>query len=348
MDTIERARAYLATVPAAVDKSGGRPTLFKAAKVLAFDFDMPELEALPLLREYNARCLPPFPERELRDALASARKNSRGERGRLKKVKPPYATSYRPSRSQSDPLPLLSGPTLRQMMRAREEAEELSKQRAGWPPLRDLSDSELQQIANLRGVRIEAVALLAVRRFLMSCTHKGRDCFAMCGRKSAFRQIRHLDGSPIPIYDRLEKAKALAGSRGHWIDEIGAMDGATVIPVGFPVIIVEGVIGIPEAVEARMRADDLSKRTVRAWIIARVSANHPATARLLASLNGRKVRIIADNDDSGRKSASELYVRIKAAGGFPEIVLPPAGKDLGDSLKAYPADHPVWLELFTL
>jgi hypothetical protein len=181
----------------------------------------------------------------------------------------------------------------------------------------------------------------------MTCTYQGRECFAFSGRKTSFRQIRHMDGSPIIIHDRTEKAKALPGSRGHWIDEVGAMDGATVIPAGFPVIIVEGLPGILEAVEARMRADDISRRTVRAWIIARVSAGHPVTRPLLSSLDGRRVRIIADNDESGRKSASELHVRIKAAGGFPEIILPPGGKDLGDSLKALSADHPFWLQLFT-
>jgi len=346
MDAIERARLYLAKLPVAVSGAGGRTALFRAAKAVAFDFDLPEAAALTLLSEYNARCLPPFKECEMRKTLASAKTTCRGKRGRLTKPKPPYATSYRP-RPPSDPPPRLSGPTLRQIMQARKEDYELSRKRAAWPALRNPSDTELQQIATLRGVRLEAVATLAARRLLMTCTYQGRECFTICGRKSTFRQIRHLDGSPISIHDRLEKTKALAGSRGSWIDETGAMDGATVIPAGFPVIIVEGVIGILEAVEARMRANDLSKRNVRAWIIARVSANHPATAPLLGSLKGRQVRIIADNDTCGRRSASELSVRIKAAGGFPEIVLPPVGKDLGESLKTFPADHPVWLELST-
>jgi hypothetical protein len=70
----ERAARYVATLPAAISGSRGHDALFRVACVLVNGFDMQDAEAWPILLEYNARCLPPWSERELRYKLEQARK----------------------------------------------------------------------------------------------------------------------------------------------------------------------------------------------------------------------------------------------------------------------------------
>jgi hypothetical protein len=74
MTAQERARRYVATLPIAVSGNRGHDALFLTACVLAHGFKLSDDEAWPLLIEYNARCLPPWSERDLKHKLADARK----------------------------------------------------------------------------------------------------------------------------------------------------------------------------------------------------------------------------------------------------------------------------------
>ena len=69
---IERARAYVTKFPGAVTGSNGHGQTFAVATALAHGFALGEVDAWPLLAEYNQRCSPPWSERELRHKLASA------------------------------------------------------------------------------------------------------------------------------------------------------------------------------------------------------------------------------------------------------------------------------------
>lgn len=71
-DRIEGARAYLAKLPAAVSGQGGHPATYRAASILANGFDLPWDSAWSLLLEFNARCSPPWGEKELRHKLNDA------------------------------------------------------------------------------------------------------------------------------------------------------------------------------------------------------------------------------------------------------------------------------------
>lgn len=65
-DAISRqARSYVASIPPAVSGCGGGVQTYKVAHALVAGFDMTPAEALPLLLEYNLRCLPPWTEEEL-------------------------------------------------------------------------------------------------------------------------------------------------------------------------------------------------------------------------------------------------------------------------------------------
>ncbi len=69
---IERAHAYLTELPPAIEGQNGHDQFFNAACRLIDDFGLTLDESLPVLREYNRRCEPPFDETELTHKLESA------------------------------------------------------------------------------------------------------------------------------------------------------------------------------------------------------------------------------------------------------------------------------------
>ena len=70
----DRVRRYVEKMPAAISGSGGHDATFAVARTLIHGFALPEAVAWPILCEYNARCQPPWSERELRHKLADAGK----------------------------------------------------------------------------------------------------------------------------------------------------------------------------------------------------------------------------------------------------------------------------------
>lgn len=82
-DRMERARRYLAALPAAIAGQHGDLQTFCVCCRLVRGFALSDGEALTLLGEWNARCEPPWAERELRDKLARARRYGREPIGGL-------------------------------------------------------------------------------------------------------------------------------------------------------------------------------------------------------------------------------------------------------------------------
>jgi len=78
----KRARAYIAKLPAAIEGQGGDKQTFAAACHMVIGFGLSPADALPLLREYNQRCMPPWTEAELVRKLQEADKRP-GPRGTL-------------------------------------------------------------------------------------------------------------------------------------------------------------------------------------------------------------------------------------------------------------------------
>lgn len=68
----ERARCYLARVPPAVAGAHGDVHTFQVCCRLARGFALDEEDAVAVLRDWNARCQPPWQESELRDKLRHA------------------------------------------------------------------------------------------------------------------------------------------------------------------------------------------------------------------------------------------------------------------------------------
>jgi len=80
---IERARRYLAALPPAVSGQHGDVTTFRACCRLVRGFLLSDDDALALLHEWNARCEPPWSERELVDKIRRARRYGREPLGGL-------------------------------------------------------------------------------------------------------------------------------------------------------------------------------------------------------------------------------------------------------------------------
>jgi hypothetical protein len=72
-DPVKRAKAYIAKMPEAVTGSFGHTALFRAAVALVKGFKLSDDLAFEILSsEYNHRCAPPWPEKELRRKIKQA------------------------------------------------------------------------------------------------------------------------------------------------------------------------------------------------------------------------------------------------------------------------------------
>lgn len=79
----KRAQAYLRRLGPAIEGSGGEPHTFYAAQVLVRGFALDRGTAWSLLAEWNASCVPPWPEQRLRRKLDQAIEHGRMTLGAL-------------------------------------------------------------------------------------------------------------------------------------------------------------------------------------------------------------------------------------------------------------------------
>lgn len=79
---IDRARKYVAKMPPAISGQNGHGATYHVACVLVQGFGLTMTQAMPLLKEYNERCEPPWSDRELLHKLDGAEKAFNGDRGR--------------------------------------------------------------------------------------------------------------------------------------------------------------------------------------------------------------------------------------------------------------------------
>jgi hypothetical protein len=74
-DVVDRARRYLSRVPPAISGQGGHTQTLLAAQHLVRGFELDDELAIALLNEWNAQCVPPWSERELRHKVKQAREH---------------------------------------------------------------------------------------------------------------------------------------------------------------------------------------------------------------------------------------------------------------------------------
>lgn len=300
----DRARAYLARMPISVEGQGGHDAAFAAALALAKGFNLGEQDALPLLMEWNAGCLPPWRESDLRHKLRSAATSSSKPAGYL------LGESDKPTRERLAP-------------DFESEVEKKALQRQAWPQFYPSTPASITAIAALRRIPPDGVYLAHCHQLLKRAMVEGHKCFVI--HEGTFAQARRLDGEPFTRSDGSTiKTKNLTGSEGAFIGQ-GLLGNAT------HVLLVEGVFGLVEALTAFAMADSQG-----AWSVLAATSAGSRFARdpaLLARLAGRHVRIVPDADEAGMNAAASWLKDLEAVGCTVDPVLPPDDcTDLGDVL----------------
>ena len=78
---MQRARDYLASQPAAKERQRGDDHTYKMCCAVASDHDLNEDDTFAVLKEWNARCAPPWTEDDLRQKIQNAVRYATGPRG---------------------------------------------------------------------------------------------------------------------------------------------------------------------------------------------------------------------------------------------------------------------------
>jgi len=302
MQTIqERAAAYLERMPPAIAGSGGHSATFNAAAALVRGFALPEHDAWPILLAWNqTHCQPPWTEGELRHKLRDAARSTRP----LGYLLDEAVTNF--DRTAPD---------------FESEAEKKGRQRQAWPEFTPLKPAGITAIAELRHMLPDAVDLAHRWGFLKGAEIEGHKSFIL--HEGTFAQARRLDRKPFTRSEGTQiKAKNLPGSEGAFIGQrwLGAAK---------HVLIVEGVIGLLEALAAFTLVN-----MAESWSILAATSTSSRFVRdpaLLTRLRGRHVRIIPDADEAGHNAAATWLADLEAAGVHAEAVALPDGfKDLGE------------------
>lgn len=306
MTAIERARSYLAKTPPAISGQGGHTAAFNAATAVVIGFDLSNEDALAILAGWNVACQPPWTERELRQKIASARRDCRRPPGYLLEeltIRPASATDSEGKNKRKDRL------------------------RRIWPPLKPLKSDELETVARLRKLPLPAVIQAARTGLLSGAIVEGQSCFIL--HEGTFAQARRLDGQPFTLAEgRQFKAKNLPGAQGAFIGTRW-LGGPSV-----NVLLVEGCVALLEALAAHELTDPAKSWTILAATSA--SSRFNRAPELLAGLAGRFVRIIPDQDEAGLNAAASWLSDLEKAGCQVDAhPLPPGIKDLGPVV----ADH---------
>jgi hypothetical protein len=88
LSLLSRAHRYVATIPPAVSGQHGDVRTFRVCCRLVRGFALSDADALTVLTDWNARCEPPWSERELVDKLRGARQYGREPFGGFLEAQP--------------------------------------------------------------------------------------------------------------------------------------------------------------------------------------------------------------------------------------------------------------------
>jgi hypothetical protein len=307
---IERARAYITTLPVSIQGQGGSTAAFNVAVALMRGFALSQSQALPLFNEWNAGCLPPWTEAELLHKLQSAHLGSTRPTGYLLRDGEALQPSTTPDFES--------------------EAERKARKRQTWPAMKPLTEAERNAVATLRRLPLEAVNIAAHHGYLCGADVEGHRCFIL--RDGTFAQARRLDGGTLRTRQGETKAKNLEGSQGAFLGHGDWLGGSKV-----KVLLVEGAVGLLEGIAAWYLADPDAGWTVIAATSA--SSRFNRDPQLLTALAGRHIVIVADNDEAGTTGALSWLTDLEAKACTVRVTQAPDGhKDLG-TLVAQPEAH---------
>jgi hypothetical protein len=196
--------------------------------------------------------------------------------------------------------------------------------RLTWPRFLLTEKEDRGIIAELRGLPTNTVDIVHDRGLLMSAMYDGHPCFIL--HEGRFAQARRYDGRPfINAEGRVIKAKNLPGSEC-------AFFGHSLLGKAPHVLLVEGVIGLLEAITAFAA---LGKQTWTVIAATSASSRFARDPALLQALAGRHVRILPDPDEAGLNAAASWLADLRSVGAQVNVIELPAGhKDLGTLVTA--------------
>lgn len=307
-------------MPVSVQGQGGSDAAFAAALVLVKGFDLGQQDGFILLSEWNAGCLPPWSESDLRHKLKGAAASDR-QSGYMVKGDDQQRHHTTPDHET--------------------EAEKKARFRKSWPEFKRLKPAGVAAIAKLRGIDIDAVDLANRCGLLRGAMFDGHPCFII--REANFAQARRLDGGPLKgKNDEPIKSKNLPGS-------VGAFVGFSWLTIERHILLVEGCVGLLEGKAALLPH---YCALPEAWVVMAATSAYSRFSRdpaLLASLAGKHIRIVPDNDQSGTglNGADTWLADLEAAGATAEIFRIPAPyKDLGEFMAAPETTAEILAQLF--
>ena len=199
--------------------------------------------------------------------------------------------------------------------------------------LREGTDRELEALAALRGVSVEAVTTLQSLRRLSFGRHCGHSAFFI--GKGDYWQAKRLDGE---LWFGSGKCITASGNPPNFIAANFNPDTTTHI------ILLEGLVGILEGVEAVLRCCD-SLGTVA--VVGSYNKCSRLTGEQARHLSQRRVLIVSDNDSGGLEASAAWEQSILLFGAEVERVAPTTEKDLGDVLKHSPDPPEAFARFFS-
>jgi hypothetical protein len=191
---------------------------------------------------------------------------------------------------------------------------------------------EIKQIARVRGVSEHAVCLASEHGCLSVGTNRGLPAFFLHG--PGVFQARRLDGKK---WEGKNGSTFKADTIGH---VTGFGIGCGINQDTTAVIIVEGLAGLLEAMEAVLRADhEAGSCHEGIGVLAAVNATSQLSDNRAVYLSTRHVLILADAGDAGAKAGKGWRRAIKSAGGTAQVLQFSEG-DLANELRSAPGCPP--------
>lgn len=289
----QRAAAYLAKLPPAIQGQQGHNRLFQAACVCVEFGLTPERAALALADWNQTHSQPPFSENELRHKLADAFKRT-SPKGHFAPLQSPCPTHKR----RSNPIlehRILTAPVKTTKTAAAEAIDALAGK------LHEGSKAELNALARLRGISVAAVALASARRLLRFGEYRGQRAWFILDGSCRVIQARRLDGQH---WTASAKAWTLAGSQAAW--PVGIREAQNF----YAIALCEGsadLLAMLHFLECEGRADDCAP-------VAMLGGCARIHADALPIFAGKRVRIFRHSDPTGEDAADRWAEQLTEAG----------------------------------
>lgn len=200
------------------------------------------------------------------------------------------------------------------------------------------TETEIRQLADLRGLSAEAVQAAQDYGLLRFGTHRDEPAWFVTDKSAINAQARRLDGKNWGSSVDSPKAITLSGSKASW--PLGT-EGAT----GFKkVALVEGG---PDLLAAFAAIQAEGKNDVA--VVAMLGAAHKIPHNALIMLGGKRVRIFAHADAAGQKGGMTWASQLSAVGcRVDKLNFPPLKtqnekpiKDLNDLMNINPDDYEI-------